>query len=231
MTEPVNPPVGPPPFAGHPGPPPFAGHPGPPTSGYQTPPPGYLPPGYPPPGYPPLPPGYRYVLPAVAPDGRPLASFVDRLVARIIDGLILGGVVLVLVIPIFVVFVTQLPRPGVDDRGQVDNFPGFLLAILAVEVAWLLLALAVTYLYEVEWLLRNGQTIGKRIMKIKVVPLEPGAPLTRKSAAMRWLVGNVATVFVPLFRWLDGLWQLWDKPYLQCLHDKAARTVVVKLPG
>ena len=28
---------------------------------------------------------------------------------------------------------------------------------------------------------------------------------------------------------VDGLWQLWDKPYLQTLHDKAAQTVVVKV--
>jgi hypothetical protein len=28
---------------------------------------------------------------------------------------------------------------------------------------------------------------------------------------------------------VDGLWQLWDKPFQQCLHDKAAGTVVVKL--
>ena len=31
-----------------------------------------------------------------------------------------------------------------------------------------------------------------------------------------------------LLPWLDGLWQLWDKPLRQCLHDKAADTVVVK---
>jgi len=28
---------------------------------------------------------------------------------------------------------------------------------------------------------------------------------------------------------VDGLWQLWDKPFQQCLHDKAAGTVGVKL--
>jgi hypothetical protein len=28
---------------------------------------------------------------------------------------------------------------------------------------------------------------------------------------------------------LDPLWCLWDKPYRQCLHDKPAKTVVVKV--
>ncbi|MEU3454082.1 hypothetical protein ABZ671_10820 [Micromonospora sp. NPDC006766] len=27
----------------------------------------------------------------------------------------------------------------------------------------------------------------------------------------------------------DGFWQLWDKPWQQCLHDKFAGTVVVKV--
>ena len=34
---------------------------------------------------------------------------------------------------------------------------------------------------------------------------------------------------MPFFSYLDGLWQLWDKPFLQTLHDKAAQTVVVKV--
>jgi hypothetical protein len=35
---------------------------------------------------------------------------------------------------------------------------------------------------------------------------------------------------VPFFNLLDGLWMLWDKPYLQALHDKAADTAVIKVP-
>jgi hypothetical protein len=66
-------------------------------------------------------------------------------------------------------------------------------------------------------------------MKIRVVPLTPAATLTRGMAAKRWLVGNVAAIFIPLFSYVDGLWQLWDKPYRQCLHDKFAQTTVVKV--
>ena len=230
MTEPAGP-SGPDPAARPPAAPPLAGYPGAPPSGYQAPPPGYLTAGYPPPGYPPLPPGYRYVLPAVAPDGQPLASFGDRLLARLIDGLILGAIAVVLAIPVFVVFVAPLPDSGTGSRAESASFGGFVLAVLGVEAGWFVLAFAATYLYEVELLLRNGQTIGKRVMKIKVIPLAPGAPLTRRSAAVRWLVGTIAPAFVPLFNWLDGLWQLWDKPYRQCLHDKASGTAVVKLPG
>ncbi len=53
--------------------------------------------------------------------------------------------------------------------------------------------------------------------------------LTRGMAAKRYLVENVAGMLVPFLVYLDGLWQLWDKPYQQTLHDKFARTVVVKV--
>jgi hypothetical protein len=55
--------------------------------------------------------------------------------------------------------------------------------------------------------------------------------MTRGVAARRWLANVVAGAIIPFWRWIDGLWQLWDKPYQQCLHDKFARTVVVKVPA
>ena len=36
---------------------------------------------------------------------------------------------------------------------------------------------------------------------------------------------------MPFLSYVDGLWQLWDKPYQQTLHDKAAKTVVIKVPS
>jgi hypothetical protein len=62
-----------------------------------------------------------------------------------------------------------------------------------------------------------------------VIPLDPADRLTRGMAAKRWLVQYVAGTILPLFSYLDGLWQLWDKPYLQTLHDKFAQTVVIKV--
>jgi hypothetical protein len=46
---------------------------------------------------------------------------------------------------------------------------------------------------------------------------------------VRYLIEFVAATFVPFLPYLDGLWQLWDKPYQQTLHDKAAKTVVIKV--
>ena len=66
-------------------------------------------------------------------------------------------------------------------------------------------------------------------MKLRVIPLDPSARLTRGMAAKRWLVQYAAGTILPLFTYLDGLWQLWDKPFLQTLHDKFAETVVIKV--
>jgi uncharacterized RDD family membrane protein YckC len=92
----------------------------------------------------------------------------------------------------------------------------------------LVLALLITYIYEVEMMFRSGQTVGKRVMKIRVIPLDPALPLTRVHAVRRFLVQQ-GSGLVPGLNWVDGLWQLWDKPYRQCLHDKFATTVVIKL--
>ena len=42
------------------------------------------------------------------------------------------------------------------------------------------------------------------------------------------MVQYIVGVVVPFFNWIDGLWQLWDKPFQQCLHDKAVTSVVVR---
>jgi len=56
-----------------------------------------------------------------------------------------------------------------------------------------------------------------------------GGQLTRAVAVRRWLVDSLGAQLVPFLHLLDGLWQRWDQPYRQCLHDKAADTAVVKV--
>jgi uncharacterized RDD family membrane protein YckC len=171
-----------------------------------------------------------------APDGRPLADFGERLLAFLIDLAVFLVFGLILAIPaaigIFAVASTAARNTQVDENGNVvagPNAGSILLPIFAISLLLLLAALAFSYIYEVEMMYRRGATWGKRAMKLRVVPLaNPGAPLTRGMAAKRWLVNYVLGGFVPFFRWIDGLWQLWDQPYRQCLHDKWAGTVVVK---
>lgn len=69
---------------------------------------------------------------------------------------------------------------------------------------------------------RIGQTIGMRILGIRIERTD-GAAFTIKGAIIRHLVGypiSVASFF------LGFLWMLWD-PRQQGWHDKLARTIVV----
>lgn len=187
------------------------------------------------------PPAYTPPPPALAPNGQPLAEFSDRLLARLIDTVILGGVTAIALVGlVLVAFVYFLDAGQTVVRTNTDPFApaepelqdtGRLVAVVVVLVlVGIVLALLLAYLYDVEMMLGgSGQTIGKRVMKLRVVPVDPAGTLTRTVATKRFLVQHVAAVFVPLFSWLDGLWQLWDQPLRQCLHDKFAATVVVSL--
>jgi uncharacterized RDD family membrane protein YckC len=168
----------------------------------------------------------------VSPAGQPLADFGSRLLAWLIDSTILSAVAAVVALPAFLALFFVVLRPDIDSS-SVDNsaLPGhFVVALLLFEAGFFAFALALQYVYEVEMMYRSGQTVGKRVMKLRVVPIDPTQPLTRRIAATRYLIQFVIGAIVPLFSFIDGLWQLWDsRPYRQTLHDKVAQTVVIKV--
>jgi uncharacterized RDD family membrane protein YckC len=191
-------------------------------------------PSYPPYYGPPQQYGWRPPPVPLSPDGRPLADFGTRLLAHLIDGAILTGIALIIALPVlFIVMFNVMPdlvdstQPYGPDTEAV--FGEFFLTFLLLELGLVVLLLVGYYVYYVEMMFRSGQTVGKKLMKIQVVPIEPGATMTRGVAAKRYLVEFIGAVFVPFFSYLDGLWQLWDKPYQQTLHDKFAKTVVIKV--
>ncbi|GAA3770465.1 RDD family protein [Micromonospora maritima] len=222
------PPAGPPPAGGGFAPPTGPAVPAQHTQAYAG------PPGHPPPGYaPPV----GFVPPTLAPNGQPLAGFGERLVAWLIDTALASAVLMVLFAPVFIwLFVRMIDRmPTAGPDGTVVEpdpsmiFGDFLLPLLLAELGLFLLLLVFYWLYHVEYARRTGQTLGKKVMKLRIVPLQPDAPLTRGALGKRYLVEFVAGSLVPFLNYLDGFWQLWDKPWQQCLHDKAAGTVVVKV--
>lgn len=76
---------------------------------------------------------------------------------------------------------------------------------------------------------RNGQTLGKQAMRIRVVR-EDGSPVTLGNGLMREVIGRQLLVAFTygLYAVLDYGWPLWDRPR-QCLHDKVAQTRVVRI--
>jgi uncharacterized RDD family membrane protein YckC len=77
----------------------------------------------------------------------------------------------------------------------------------------------------------RGQTVGKMAVAIKVVQIEDGGLPSWERASIRWGV-QLLLAWIPLVgglaQLLNYLWMLWD-PQRQCLHDKAARTIVLHL--
>lgn len=163
-------------------------------------------------------PGYHM---PTAPDGRPLADAGKRLLARLLDGLFMVGGMFALGLVAVLILQLAIAVFGEDSA-----------AIPAVGITLVVgLLFGGLYGYEVEVPLRwNGQTPGKRIMKIAIASLDPGAPLRRGQLTVRMLVTLLFNILANCFvGYLDSLWCLWDKPYQQCLHDKGPRTVVVRV--
>ncbi|MFG3557882.1 RDD family protein [Micromonospora sp. NPDC047557] len=242
MTQPPpypTPPVGgPPPAAGGVAPPPGQipqGYAVPPQyapPGYAAP-PQYAPPGYGPPPWYPGPPRPMAPPPTLSPGGQPLASFSDRLLAGLIDCAVFMVVGLVFTVPamiyFFVVIAPDLFQVASDGTmAEPDFYSDLVLPLLWLDLAIIAASLVLSYVYYVEMMFRTGQTLGKKTMKLRVVPLDPTRTLDRWTAAKRYLVQQLAGL-VPGVSYLDGFWQLWDKPWQQCLHDKAAETIVVKV--
>lgn len=144
-----------------------------------------------------------------------------RLLARLIDwfilfpglGLIVGGLLAVTV-----------PENGDGS----DQMPGWAIAVLVLGI------FAGVYLYEAAQLALWGATAGKRIMKLRVAPadalegrLSAGHGFGRAACYPMLFTVVGALPLIGLVNTLNVLWQLWDRPLRQCLHDKMARTVVV----
>ncbi|MFH8370312.1 RDD family protein [Streptomyces sp. NPDC018031] len=202
---------------------PYGGGPGGPYGGgpYGGPPGGEPPGGGPPGGGPggpygggPYGPGGPYGDRFGAPDPLagmpPLAGLGRRLLARIIDGLLIG-------IPVALVMALILGGyDPVDDTG-------------ASTVVTVVGALAY-FVYEGLMLTSSGQTVGKRLMKIRVAMLADGSVPAGQAGWMRAAVYSLPEV-VPccgfIFWLVNVLWCTWDRPYRQCIHDKVAATVVV----
>lgn len=237
------------------GTPPQPGYGSQPQAGYGAPPqPGYGQPGYAQPGY-----GQQgYGQPGYAqPYGSPyqpypgtgyqygpgkdptLAEWWQRLLARMIDWVIVGVISSPLWIPALTTYVNKL-RSISNQYGGNLNSPAAQAAInhagghlfgklFLVGLATALLLFAYDWVQHGLW----GRTIGKRALGTKVVTASDRSKVSGGAAGGRAAVFALPPI-VPLvgglFALLNELWLLWDRQR-QCLHDKAAKTVVVKVRG
>ncbi|MEU8182806.1 RDD family protein [Micromonospora sp. NPDC049047] len=217
---------------------------GPPGWGPQGSPPGRVPtagqPGWvPPPGQP----GWPMRAPEPRPHGLVLAGYGRRLVARLID----FGIVFALNIVANGWFVwrwaqewapywQEILRRARRGETSAEGLPLPSERADALLLVILLVATALWLAYEVPAMAANGQTVGKRLMRIRAVPIAADQPLGMARSLSRW-----STLGLPTLLWycagiglvlqlVDALSPLFDHPLRQALHDKRAQTVVVEVP-
>ncbi|MFD9910702.1 RDD family protein [Streptomyces sp. NPDC059063] len=145
----------------------------------------------------------------------PLADSGKRVLARIIDMIIVGVVVWLLT--------WAFGTNEYDlDPDKVEYSKSFGQALLAA-----LLYVA----YDSYFISKNGQTLGKKWLGLRVANLNDGSTPTLQTALARAAVLWVPFAFCCACIWtaICGGWSFFDKPYKQGLHDKAAKTVVVSV--
>lgn len=198
-----------------------------------------LPYGGPPygPGWPTYP---RLVLPPPRPHGYDLAGLGARFVARMIDTLaVLGLNVLVNGWFVYQWFLVNQPYfeeftrrmyAGESTAGIEPPQRGSTLMLII-----LVLATALWFAYEVPAVAESGQTLGKRLTRIKVMRVDSVEKLGFRRSMRRWNTIGLPTLLWGCFglgfllQLLDCLWAVFDRPLHQARHDKLAITVVVSL--
>ena len=137
------------------------------------------------------------------------AGFFSRLAAFLTDSIVVAFVLLIVKIPIWILQASA---------GDSFLFQPFLFNFTAVEVFYYLVTLA----YFVLMTYYSGATVGKHLMKLKVVDAE-GEKLNFMSVLIRESVGKYLSAFIANIGYLmvafDGR--------KQGLHDKISDTCVV----
>ncbi|MEE4542191.1 RDD family protein [Streptomyces sp. V4-01] len=144
----------------------------------------------------------------------PLATVGQRFLARVIDSAVLVALDFLMSAA---VLGGDLSRPGDVPQSR--------------QVVVGVLTFVLYFAYEGAMTAARGQTLGKVLLRIRAARLSDGGvpgPAGWTRAAVYALPGVLTAILIgPLFWLLNSLWCLWDRPYRQCLHDRAARTVVV----
>ncbi|WP_181387373.1 RDD family protein [Streptomyces sp. Act143] len=154
------------------------------------------------------------------------ASLGKRLAARLLDTVVVLGVTAGAAVPL-----GTKALDHVDEKidaaklsgetvtvwlldGTTSMYLGIVLAVLLVFGA----------LYEALPTAKWGRTLGKKLLGLEVRDIEGGEPPSFGAALRRWLVYSVPGLLV--IGVVGVVWGLFDKPWRQCWHDKAAHTFV-----
>jgi uncharacterized RDD family membrane protein YckC len=144
----------------------------------------------------------------------PYASWGRRFAAVFVDGLLLA-------LPFVLSVAVALAVAGVDAESDDENS-----IWAAVLIGWLVWIIAPFVYYTVLHGRPRGQTLGKRLLGIRVVG-EDFQPIGYGRAFGRVLISTILWIACYVPGILDALWPLWDQKN-QSLHDKVANSIVVR---
>ncbi|MUN39923.1 RDD family protein [Actinomadura litoris] len=168
------------------------------------------------------------------PGGGPIAGRGARLGAGLLDWLIVGVVSVPFLLPAirWDRFQDAADSGETLEAADMYDIPRLLIGYACI----LVLGFAYYTVQHAKW----GQTVGKRAAGVRVVRASDHGPVSWGQAALRQgfvylltigsavlsLLGPVGNL-LGILGLLDNAWILWD-PQRQGLHDKVAKTVVVK---
>ncbi|MFG3245047.1 RDD family protein [Streptomyces sp. NPDC048187] len=154
------------------------------------------------------------------------AGLGKRLAARLIDTVVLAGVTAVAAVPLGAKAIDHV-NDKIDEAklsgetvtvwlldGTTSTYLGIVLAVL------LLFGVVYEALPTAKW----GRTLGKKLLGLEVRDIEAHEPPSFGAALRRWLVYSVPGLLVVGV--VGVVWCLFDRPWHQCWHDKAAGTFV-----
>jgi uncharacterized RDD family membrane protein YckC len=152
------------------------------------------------------------------------ASRSSRLAAIFIDGLLFG-------VPFIPSYWVALTAMGISHAGRPPTPWAFWAAAAATGAVFWAGALVAVALIAVTTLFvyRNGQTIGKKLLGIKVVRTDGSRASLARIFWLRYLL-NTLIMLIPM---LGGLYSLIDALVIfgdarRCCHDYIADTIVVR---
>ncbi|MET7735105.1 RDD family protein [Streptomyces sp. NPDC005402] len=154
------------------------------------------------------------------------AGLGKRLAARLLDTLVVGAVTAVAAVPLGAKAADHINEKVDAAKLSGETVTVWLLdgttsVYLGIVVAVLLVA---GVLYEALPTAKWGRTLGKKLFGLEVRDIEAHEPPSFGGAVRRWLVYSVPGLLgIGL---LGVAWCLFDRPWRQCWHDKAAHTFV-----
>lgn len=154
------------------------------------------------------------------------AGIGKRLAARLVDTVVLAAVTGAAAVPLGVRALDH-----VDEKIDAARLSGETVTVWLIDgttSVYLGIVLAVLLVfglvYEALPTAKWGRTLGKRLLGLDVRDIEGGEPPTYGAAVRRWLVYSVPGLLAVGV--VGVVWGLFDKPWRQCWHDKAAHTFV-----